>query len=232
MAGTIATSFLNKGNLQVSGYSPIYYNPAAETSQSLTVCRKSYVDESQFRDRLSSFADFEISKNPNKRPNHFYHQQPRLLQYIPPTHNTVYKLDTGEVPINMVTSVFSRGDRPHEEHYSLRDNRLVDVSAPTPSLTGKVAPVEKYARGEALSEWRDTLQTSFMVPAKYQVSDTRGYMEIEMPHIETVDYTRRRIPPGTLLKPNALPYTRDSLEMRCDLPQQGAKRSNFFFKTI
>jgi len=199
MAGTISSTYIGKGNMGTRGYSPILYNAQTtreimKKDESYTIYRSEYVSENEGRDYMMDNIRFEATKIPERKPQHFYSQQPHIIRFIPPMYNDVYKLDTNDIGIK---SRHLPGDSDHlkNEQYLLRDDRLVDIAAPVPHKIHGEHTVEQHSRPDIINPTRLKLYTQNNITA--QPNTPRFDQVNKTPVImlkDTVDYTRRYIP--------------------------------------
>lgn len=224
MAGTISSTYIGKGNMRATGFSPILYNSyqtreIMEKDESYVIDRNKYVNEREGYERVMNNITFETQKIPERKPQHFYAQQPHILRHIPPMYNDIYKLDTDDVTINS-RYLPGKSDHLKTENYLLRDERLIDTSE-LHEIRGNQNVIQQQHRPDLINPQQTKMHIQNTISA--QPNMPRFDRVNKTPEImlkDTVDYTRRYIPqslhgnPQPIIHQNLVNVETNLIDMR------------------
>ena len=110
----------------------IYNNQNDHSSFGSTIERVEAIQKMPSIDRIRDQTRFEASLIPERKPNHFYQQQDRIISWRPPIYNDVYHLDVEQVRVPLESSTFHNQPIVGTEFRDIRDPFLVEIGRPGP----------------------------------------------------------------------------------------------------
>lgn len=236
MASSISSIYIGKGNMNTRGYAPILYN--REKTQELMKEDESYwigekynVSEQEGRSIIEDNIRFEFTKIPERKPRHFYAQQPHIMRYIPPIYNDVYKLDVDTIKINEKSL---QGDTDHlkNESYLLRDDRLIDIASHIPQKMHGQHTIIKHERPLIINPTLRKLEVQNTIQPE---TNTRRFDRMNRNPViaqkDIVDYTRKYIPQSLHGNPRTI-INHDTIEVERGVIDMRGRRINTHFKTV
>ena len=127
MSGQISSGLTGyKGITNIPYYNQIRFNKYNTTDpEPLTIGRYPKVKENENLNKIIFNANLNAYKTIERKPNHFYNQQNKILTFIPPMYNDVYTLDTNNVVINKKYMPVKE-DHKKDQYTNLRNSNLID----------------------------------------------------------------------------------------------------------
>jgi hypothetical protein len=191
------------GSLNIQPRSQLTLTSTRDRNTSTTIGYNPPVTQMEGRQRVRDHLQLQMSKNMPTKPNRFFSQQDKIINFIPPIENHVYTLDTQNMTIPKASeNIQSKNNTPNIT--SNRNPNLVEVGRPIEYSTVKTVhksgytqqiPTSTHNRLVARNPKHDTFSSRFQpYPTTRPSIDTRRDVKLNanIPSFKTIPVGKPR----------------------------------------
>lgn len=163
MAGIISSMSTNIGNLHAKGYQPIIFipSPVAYADAPMPTDRGRMAHELTGVNCEYGKILRDTAWRGERKPQHTYVAQPKLLRYIPPMYNETYKLDTSPRPSTIDHMPYNVAPPQPVMEDGLRNPFSVDRAAPSLITLPRTAQANLPTKSSLYDEMGQKLTSSY-----------------------------------------------------------------------